>query len=306
MSFGGYLFCLLVQPIKLIFEFLFFYAYAFTNNVGLSIVVLSLAINILVLPLYNRADLIQKEAREKEDRLRPMADHIKKSFKGDERIMMLQTYYGHMHYSPLSSVKSSLSLILQIPFFIAAYSFLVDLRLLVGQSLGPIADLSVPDHLIRFGSVSLNLLPIAMTVINIASSEIFTRGKPFKSKITLYVIALFFLVFLYNCPSGLVFYWTLNNIFSLVKNIVNTRKDPKTAKSYAFSLLGGAIFVSSIFIKAAFRCLSGLRILYTVTVSVSHAGACCSAESKHCSRIYFLADISKTVKSLSVCYLSIT
>lgn len=227
MSFGGYLFCLLVQPIKLIFEFLFFYAYAFTNNVGLSIVVLSLAINILVLPLYNRADLIQKEAREKEDRLRPMADHIKKSFKGDERIMMLQTYYGHMHYSPLSSVKSSLSLILQIPFFIAAYSFLVDLRLLVGQSLGPIADLSVPDHLIRFGSVSLNLLPIAMTVINIASSEIFTRGKPFKSKITLYVIALFFLVFLYNCPSGLVFYWTLNNVFSLCKNIVTAVWKPK-------------------------------------------------------------------------------
>ena len=224
MSFSSYLFCLFVQPIKLIFEFLFFYAYAYTNNVGLSIVVLSLAINFLVLPLYNRADSIQKEAREKEEKLRPMAEHIKKVFKGDERIMMLQTYYGHMNYSPLSSVKSSLSLILQIPFFIAAYSFLVDLNLLKGHSLGPISDLADPDHLITVGSITLNLLPIAMTVINIVSSEIFTKGQPFKSKITLYVMALFFLVFLYNCPSGLVFYWTLNNVFSLVKNIITSLK----------------------------------------------------------------------------------
>ncbi len=230
MSLGSYLFCLLVQPIKLIFEFLFFYAYAFTGNVGLSIVVLSLAINFLVLPLYNRADSIQKEAREKDEKLKPMADHISKSFKGDERIMMLQTYYNQKHYSPLSSVKSSLSLILQIPFFIAAYSFLTELHLLNGRSLGPISDLSLPDHLISIGIFSVNLLPIAMTVINIISSEIFTKGQPFKSKITLYAMALFFLVFLYSCPSGLVFYWTLNNVFSLVKNIIVSKMPAKAKK----------------------------------------------------------------------------
>ena len=31
----------------------------------------------------------------------------------------------------------------------------------------------------------------------------------------LYTMALFFLVFLYTSPAGLVFYWTLNNLFSL-------------------------------------------------------------------------------------------
>ena len=32
-------------------------------------------------------------------------------------------------------------------------------------------------------------------------------------------MALAFLIFLYDRPSGLVFYWTLNNLFSLIKNV---------------------------------------------------------------------------------------
>ena len=35
----------------------------------------------------------------------------------------------------------------------------------------------------------------------------------------LYIVSLIFLVLLYNSPSGLVFYWTLNCLFSFIKNI---------------------------------------------------------------------------------------
>lgn len=62
-----------------------------------------------------------------------------------------------------------------------------------------------------------------MTVINIVSGMIYTRGMPLKSKIQLYGMALVFLVLLYGSPSGLVFYWTLNNVFSLIKNIVMSK-----------------------------------------------------------------------------------
>ena len=40
-----------------------------------------------------------------------------------------------------------------------------------------------------------------------------------KSKIQVYAMAAIFLVFLYNSPACLLFYWTLNNLFSLGKNI---------------------------------------------------------------------------------------
>jgi hypothetical protein len=47
---------------------------------------------------------------------------------------------------------------------------------------------------------------------------LYTRGFAIKEKIQLYGMALIFLVLLYNSPAGLVLYWTMNNIFTLIKN----------------------------------------------------------------------------------------
>ncbi|MBO4242299.1 MAG: hypothetical protein J5883_03370, partial [Clostridiales bacterium] len=74
--------------------------------------------------------------------------------------------------------------------------------------------------------------------INIISSAIYTKGLPTKAKVQLYGMALIFLVFLYNSPAGLVFYWTLNNLFSLVKNIFYKLKNPKLVLSVMAALAG--------------------------------------------------------------------
>lgn len=203
----------------------------FHSNPGLVIIILSLLINILVLPLYKRADAMQEEERNMQARLRKGVEHIKKTFKGDERMMMLQTYYRQNNYKPVYVLRSSVSLLLQIPFFVAAYRFLSNLQLLNGASFGPIADLSKPDGILVIAGVSINLLPIIMTVINLISCLVFTKGDSLKSQIQLYAMALFFLIFLYSSPSGLAFYWTLNNVFSLVKTIIYKFKD---AKIFAF------------------------------------------------------------------------
>ena len=115
----------------------------------LCIIVLSLVVNFLVLPLYKRADALQAEERAKEKSLEKWVNHIKKTFTGDERFLMLQYYYKQNDYKPVYALKSSVSLLLQIPFFIAAYRFLSQLALLRGLPLGPIADLSCPDALFR-------------------------------------------------------------------------------------------------------------------------------------------------------------
>ena len=220
MTLFDYLFYFFIEPLKLLFEVIFYYAYKFSNNAGLSIVIISLVINILVLPLYKRADKLEKEQRDKKLSMKPWTDRIRRSFKGDERIMMLQAYYRENNYKTTSIFKESLSLLLQIPFFMAAYSFLSELSLLRGVSLGPITDLASPDALIRIGTFSINVLPILMTLINIVSGFIYSVKGNIKDKVKLVLIALVFLVLLYNSPSGLVFYWTLNNVFSLGKNIV--------------------------------------------------------------------------------------
>ena len=92
-----------------------------------------------------------------------------------------------------------------------------NLELLNGATLGPIADLGAPDGLLVVGGIAINLLPVIMTLVNVISCALYLKGFPMKTKVQLYGMALFFLVFLYNSPAGLVFYWTLNNLFSLGK-----------------------------------------------------------------------------------------
>ena len=223
-------------------------AYRITGHPATAIVMLSLAMNFLVLPLYRRADAMQEEARDMDNKLRKGISHIKKSFSGDEKMMILQTYYRQNNYSPINGLKGSVSLLLEIPFFIAAYQFLSHLIELHGVSLGPIANLGAPDGLITVSGLSVNVMPFIMTGINLISSAIFLKGFPLKSKIQLYGMALFFLVFLYNSPSGLVFYWTLNNIFSLVKTIFYKIPKPKLVLSVLSSAVGILIIVSAVFI----------------------------------------------------------
>ena len=226
MSFFTIADTILLGPLKLLFEIIFEWTHRVAQHPGISIFFLSLFVNVLVLPLYKRADTIQEEARDVEAKLQNGVAHIKKYFSGDERMMVLQTYYRQNHYKPTDGLKSSVSLLLQIPFFITAYQFLSNLGVLKGASLGPISDLSAPDGLLVLGGWSINCLPILMTLVNVVSGAMYSKGFPLKTKVQLYGIAAFFLVFLYNSPSGLVFYWTLNNVFSLVKTLFYKLKKP--------------------------------------------------------------------------------
>ena len=219
MSFGAILYKILIGPLELFFEVVFVVAERHVNNPAYAIIFLSLAMNLLVLPLYRRADAVQAEERDRENALAPWIKHIKKTFKGDERFMMLQAFYKENNYKPTDSLKGSVSLLLEIPFFIAAYHFLSNLQTIRGVSFGPIADLGAPDGLLIIGTLTLNFLPILMTLINVVSAAIYMKGFPLKSKVQMYGIAVIFLIFLYKSPAGLVFYWTLNNLFSLFKNI---------------------------------------------------------------------------------------
>ena len=244
MSFGSALYRLLIGPLELMFEVIFAIADRLVGNHGIAIIFLSLAINFLVLPLYRRADALQREQRDKAARMQAGVAHIKKTFQGNERFMMLQTFYRQHDYKQTDVFKGSISLLLQVPFFTAAYRFLSGLQLLRGTAFGPIRDMGVPDGLLTIFGVTLNLLPILMTAINYISASIYMKGFPLRSKLQTYGLALVFLVLLYNSPAGLVFYWTLNNLFSLLKNVFYKMKRPGLVLGAVFSAISvfGAVY----------------------------------------------------------------
>ena len=247
MSILSALYTLIISPLMLLFEVVFTVTNRVIGNEGLSIIFLSLAVNFLVLPLYKRADELQAEERDIQAKMAPHIKHIKRTFKGDERFFMLQEYYRINHYKPVYALKSSVSLLLQIPFFIAAYNLLSGMECLQGMTFGFIKDLGSEDAMFMIGSFPVNVLPILMTLINIISGIIYTKGHPLKAKIQVYGLAAVFLVLLYHSPSGLVFYWLLNNVFSLVKNIFYKLKDPKKALSVVLAVAGAAVIIVTLF-----------------------------------------------------------
>ena len=213
------LYLIFIYPIELLIELVFQLSYWRWENCGISLAAVSLAVSFLSLPLYIIAERWQQKERDIQKVFKPEIDEIKAVFKGDERYMILSTFFRQNHYHPVMALRSSISLMIQVPFFIAAYVFLSNVEMLREQSLWFIKDLGSPDQLFSIGSFQINILPIAMTVINIIASAVYVKGFVFKEKLQLYGMAALFLVLLYNSPAGLVFYWTLNNVFSLCKNI---------------------------------------------------------------------------------------
>jgi membrane protein insertase Oxa1/YidC/SpoIIIJ len=142
---------LVVFPPALLIETAFLFVYRMFDNIGLAILGISGTVSILTLPLYLAAEKREEAERNLQRRLKPKIDKIKALFRGDERYMLLSTYYRQNHYHPVYAMRSSLSLLIQVPFFIAAYSFLSRLEILRGESFLFIRDLYEPDRLIPLG-----------------------------------------------------------------------------------------------------------------------------------------------------------
>ena len=64
--------------------------------------------------------------------MKPLIDEIKRCYKGQERYYYLRTLNRQHNYSPIRALIPTLSLLLQIPFFIAAYQYLAHFEPLAG------------------------------------------------------------------------------------------------------------------------------------------------------------------------------
>ena len=215
------LYNILIYPIEFIIEILFYlFNNVFRSSYGVSLFLLSLCINFISLPLYNIAESWQAKERAIQDKMKPMIDNIKAVYKGDQRYLLIRACQRINGYKTIYAFRGTLGLLIQIPFFMAAYNFVHSLTGLNGQSFLFIKDLSKPDALIHIGSVSINLLPFVMTLFSLLAGFVYSKKLKFKESLPLYIVSLIFLVLLYTSPSGLLFYWTINCLFSFIKNLV--------------------------------------------------------------------------------------
>ncbi|MGL1890186.1 MAG: membrane protein insertase YidC [Spirochaetaceae bacterium] len=209
-----------IRPLVFIMDLFLGFMVDFTSSYGISIILLSIFVNTLLIPIYNYAEKLQKRERDIQSSMRPELKDINSSFKGEEKYIKTTELYKKYSYHPIYSLRSTLGFFIQVPFFIAAYTFLSNLEVLQGQSFLFLNNLGTQDGILGF----INVMPFIMTFFNLFSSFFYSKGFIKSEKIKLVGIALLFLVLLYKSPAGLLLYWTFNNIYSLIKMLILHKK----------------------------------------------------------------------------------
>jgi len=123
-------------------------------------------------------------------------------------------------------------LLLQMPFFFALYSALIDsIDLWRAPFILWMKDLSMPDTVLTVSGFDLNILPIVMTATTFVQQKLSTVDTGGQQKMLMMMMPLMFIFIFWSMPSGLVLYWALQNIFQIAHQLfINYRSKEEKAK----------------------------------------------------------------------------
>ncbi|MCI0330873.1 MAG: membrane protein insertase YidC [candidate division Zixibacteria bacterium] len=193
----------LVEPIAVGMLWLFKGFYKFAPNYGVVIIVFSVLIKLLTLPLSRKS--AKSMARMAE--IQPRLEKLKEKYKKDPKKLNEETLklYREIGFNPFAGC---LPLLLQFPLFMALYAVLsTAIELRQAPFVFWVNDLSAADRFF--------ILPILMTVLMFWQQKLTIRDP--KQKMMVYLLPAIFFFFFFQMPSGLVLYWTLFNLFSVLE-----------------------------------------------------------------------------------------
>jgi YidC/Oxa1 family membrane protein insertase len=193
-------------------------------NYGVAIILLSVLTKLIFHPLSHSSLRTMKVMH----RLQPQIDAMRQKYKNDPQKLnqaMMNLYKEHK----VNPLGGCLPMLLQLPVFLALYNVLLhSIELRAAGFVGYIADLSAPDVLARVGGFPIHLLPILMT----GSTYLLQSQTPVapQQKLMMYLMPGMMLYIMYGLPSGVILYWTVNNLVSALQQyIVNVAEDRKAA-----------------------------------------------------------------------------
>ena len=209
-----------IQPISELVLRLMNWLHGFIPNYGWVIVIISILSKLVFWPLTAKGTKAMKQMQDSQARLKPKLDALKKKHSGDPQRynQEMMKLYKEEGVNPLAGMSGCMPMLVQMPVFIALYQVLynmVDLRM--APWLGWINDLSQPDALfvLPFSLPLLgnlfNLLPLLMAAVTWWQTKLTpTSGAGGQMAAMNTIMPVMMLFFLYNMPSGLVIYWTIN------------------------------------------------------------------------------------------------
>lgn len=207
-------------PLKIIFLKALKASHQFTHNFGWDIIILTVLIKLLFSPLTH----MSYKSMEKMKIVQPRVKSLQERFKNDPARMNkeMMELYKRNRVNPMGGC---LPMLLQIPIFIAFYQVLSEAIELRGAPfVGWIQNLAEPDRLFMLPfslpllGDSFNLLPLFMIASMVVQQKMTPQSgvTPEQQKIFAFMPLIFGFIF-YKMPSGLVLYWFLNNVLSIIQ-----------------------------------------------------------------------------------------
>ena len=191
--------------VKPLFVFMY-WVFEHTGSWIISIVILTLILRVIFFPLNYKSMTSMMKLQEAAPRL----EKIRKKYKDDPAKMQeeMMKLYSEIGFNPMSGC---LPILVQIPIFFALYKVLiitVDLKLSGMLWIPSLADKD-PFY----------ILPVVMGLTMILQQKITPSPDP-KQNLIMYISAVVFTFLFANFPSGLVLYWTVNNVLNIVQNYI--------------------------------------------------------------------------------------
>ncbi|MEE8319271.1 MAG: membrane protein insertase YidC [bacterium] len=192
-------FAFIAKPLLVIMN----YFYRYVGNYGIAIIILTILIKIVFIPFSNASFKSMKNM----SKLQPQINELKDKHKKDKE-KLNQAIMGLYKENKVNPAGGCLPILVQIPVFFALYRALLGaIELRHAPFMLWIADLSAKDP--------LYITPIVMGATMFLQQKMTpATGDPRQQQIMLFMPIVFTALFV-NLPSGLVIYWTVNNILTI-------------------------------------------------------------------------------------------
>jgi len=207
------------------------YFFKLTGNFGFAIILITACIRLIFFPLANYS--FKSMAKMKV--LQPEMVRLKELHK-DDKVKLQQEMMALYKREKVNPISGCLPVLIQIPFFFAIYKMLfVTIEMRQQPFFGWIQDLSARDPTSVFNLFGLipwdpptflmiGAWPIMMGITMYIQQKLNpTPPDPIQAKIFMF-FPLFLTIVLAPFPSGLVVYWTINNILTMAQQWIIIRR----------------------------------------------------------------------------------
>ena len=223
VDFGWYYF--LTKPFFYILDFL----YSFLGNMGWAILLFAAILRLCMFPIANKSFTNMAKMKA----LQPKLNEIREKY-GKNQMLIQQATMELYKKEKISPASGCLPMFIQIPIFFSLYKVLnISIEIRHAPFIGWIKDLSAPDpltlsqllHIYVPGFLDIGLWPIFMGLTMWMQQKL-NPAPANKDQARMFALMpVFFTFMLGHFASGLVIYWTLSNILSIIQQKAIMRKN---------------------------------------------------------------------------------